>query len=151
VLGGKITTYRQLAEEVIDQLKKFYPHLENSSTKNTPLPGARLDSMDFAGYCLYAKKHYYWLSDKLLNRYLNNYGTNTELLLSQCTNKNSMGKHFGAELYEAELNYLITYEWAQNAEDVLFRRTKLGLVISDVERQEIEAYISSKLKISELA
>jgi glycerol-3-phosphate dehydrogenase len=150
VLGGKITTYRQLAEDVIDQLKPFYPRLEKSSTKNTPLPGARLDSMNFTEYCQYAKKQYNWLSDELLNRYLNNYGTNTELLLSKCTSINCMGKHFAAELYEAELNYLITYEWAQNAEDVLFRRTKLGLIVSDVERQEIEAYISSKLMIREL-
>jgi len=146
ILGGKITTYRQLAEDVIDQLKPFYSNLKPSTTKNTSLPGACLDSMSFTQYSVYAKKHYNWLTEELLARYLCSYGTNTELFLASCSTMEAMGKNFGAGLYQVELDYLIKHEWAQSGNDVLLRRTKLGLALDDEERKEIESYIESQIK-----
>lgn len=142
VYGGKITTYRQLAQEAIDKLNIAFDHLPSSSTKNTPLPGARLHSMDFSTYCRYAKEKYHWLDKNILERYLNTYGTRSESFLSCCSDMKSLGKHFGATLYEAELRYLITDEWAMTAEDVLFRRTKLGLSISEEEKENIAEFMA---------
>lgn len=145
ILGGKITTYRQLAEEVIDQLTPFFPSLKKSITKNTPLPGASLRSMDFTQYIVYAQQQYHWLPQQLLNRYMYTYGTNTELILAGCSNTESMGQHFAADLYQVELDYLIQHEWAQSSDDVLMRRTKLGLALKPEERELIQAYIEAKI------
>ena len=143
ILGGKITTYRQLAEEIIDQLKSSHPQLPSSVTKNNPLPGSMFENMDFAHYVPYARKKYSWLSNELLTRYLYTYGTNTELFLSSCVDMHSMGKRYGTELYQVELDYLVTYEWAHNSEDVLFRRTKLGLSMDEESKQELADYLKS--------
>lgn len=143
ILGGKITTYRQLAEEVIDQLHGSFPQLRSSETKNTSLPGASLDSMSFVDYLDYAKSKYHWLPKELLNRYLNSYGTNTELFLNSCISMSSLGVSYGASLYQVELDYLVEYEWARTVEDILFRRTKLGLIMSEESREKLHAYLSS--------
>ncbi|RUR09662.1 glycerol-3-phosphate dehydrogenase [Legionella sp. km772] len=142
ILGGKITTYRQLAEDVIDQLKIYFPQLEPSRTQNTPLPGAKWDERSFADYFDFAQKKYHWLPRELLDRYLNSYGTNTELFLGSCTNLSSLGKCFGTELYQVELDYLTGYEWAKTLDDVLFRRTKLGLAMSPDAKKELEEYLN---------
>lgn len=144
ILGGKITTYRQLAKEVIDQLKPFNPTLQKSITETIPLPGAQLDLMNFTQYSAYAKKQYHWLDEDILDRYLHSYGTNTELFLAHCKDITSMGRQFASGLYQVELNYLIEHEWAHSADDVLLRRTKLGLVVSDAQRSEISSYIESR-------
>jgi glycerol-3-phosphate dehydrogenase len=99
--------------------------------------------MDFDHYVAYARKKYCWLSAELLTRYLYNYGANTELFLGSCTNMHFMGKRYGAELYQVELDYLVKYEWAQNSEDVLFRRTKLGLSMSNESKNELADFLSS--------
>lgn len=95
IFGGKITTYRQLAEEVINQLTSIFPRMKPSKTKHTPLPGATLADMSFAQYVNYARTKYHWLDDALLNRYLNTYGCYTEIFLSQCSNMEAMGKKYG--------------------------------------------------------
>lgn len=143
ILGGKITTYRQLAEEVIDQLILINPKIPSSKTKTTLLPGASLNSMSFKEYCLYAQDKYHWLNSELLNRYLYSYGTNTEIFLSSCTELSSMGICYGAGLYQVEVNYLIEHEWAETAEDILFRRTKLGLSLDKQGLNNLTQYIES--------
>lgn len=145
ILGGKITTYRQLAEEVINQLKPFFPQLQSSATKTTPLPGAACGSMDFEQYKTYAEKHYHWLNKDLLNRYLYSYGSRMDLLIGSRTSMHAMGKKYGKELYEAELDYLIDEEWAQKSEDILERRSKLGLNMSDASKKEVAEYINTRM------
>jgi glycerol-3-phosphate dehydrogenase len=144
ILGGKITTYRQLAEEVINQLSLVYPEINPSLTKIMPLPGATLNSMDFTQYCLYAREKYHWLNADLLDRYLHSYGSTMEAFLAPCTDLHSMGKRYGTELYQVELNYLIENEWAQNLDDVLMRRTKLGLSMDEETKKELREHLSSR-------
>lgn len=142
LLGGKITTYRQLAEEVIDQLIIDKPKLSKSKTKSTPLPGALLNSMNFDEYVSYAKSKYHWLNWKILNRYLHSYGTNTETFLNPCKNMESMGKKFGSELYQVEIDYLYKYEWARTIDDVLLRRTKLNLSMDNPTKEKLAQYLN---------
>ncbi len=148
ILGGKITTYRQLAEECINALHPFISSIPPSKTAHTALPGSSYNSMTFNQYCTFAKEQYSWLEPTLLQRYLTTYGTNTEHLLDGCDTITSLGECFGAQLYAAELNYLMRYEWAYTAEDVLLRRTKLGLSIDEKEIQKITSYMEKNRFIS---
>jgi glycerol-3-phosphate dehydrogenase len=143
IFGGKITTYRQLAEEVVDQLTSIFPQAHQSQTKCTPLPGSVLDSMNFEDYMVFARKKYHWLDAKLFNRYMYSYGTYTEHFLSKCSSMESMGKNFGASLYQVELDYLIYEEWAKDSDDILLRRTKLGLSMDDSSKKELTEYLNS--------
>ncbi len=143
IYGGKITTYRQLAEETINQLRTVFPHMPQSKTKKTPLPGATNSTMSFDEYVAYAKEKYDWLDDAILNRYLSSYGTNTEVLLSHCTSMTSMGKKFSPYLYQAEVDYLILHEWAKDSDDILKRRTKLGMSMDASAQKELEHYLAT--------
>jgi len=147
VYGGKITTYRQLAIEAINALREIFPNLPDSLTDQTPLPGSTKNSMSFTEYKEYAHQQYAWLEKGILERYLNQYGTRTELVLSGCTTMASLGKCFMPTLYQVEVDYLINEEWASNSDDILWRRTKLGLHISNSSRKELEDYISTNHSI----
>lgn len=142
IFGGKITTYRQLAEEIINQLASVFPQMHQSKTKSTPLPGATLGSMNFDDFAVYAKEKYQWLGIELLNRYLNTYGTRVDEFLASCTSINCLERNFGASLYQIEVDYLIKEEWAIDADDILNRRTKLGLLIKPQEKQALSEYLS---------
>ena len=125
VLGGKITTYRRLAEEATDQLCELLQRPGRAWTADSPLPGG-----DFADQpTLLADLHklYPWLPGSTLQRFARSYGTLTHELLRGCLGMEDMGQHFGADLYAREVRYLMQQEWAVTAEDVLWRRSKLGL------------------------
>jgi glycerol-3-phosphate dehydrogenase len=143
IFGGKITTYRQLAEEIVNQLAPVFPEMHHSTTKYTPLPGATLNGMDFAQYSNYAKEKYRWLDPDLLHRYLYSYGCSMELFLSQCTNMESLGKKYGPSLYQVEVDYLILEEWAKDCDDILSRRTKLGLSMDTESKKRLAEYLAS--------
>lgn len=142
IYGGKITTYRQLSEEVINQLMPMFPQVQHSLTSYTPLPGATFETMDFTQYKLYAKEKYKWMNIDLLDHYLYTYGSLMEKFISKCTNQESLGKKYCTHLYQVEVDYLIAEEWAQSCDDILQRRTKLNLVIDDESKKELANYLS---------
>ncbi len=145
IYSGKLTTHRQLAEEVIDSLEVFFPSLKPSRSQNTPLPGATLGNMLFHDYQKLAIKKYDWLENKILMRLLKNYGTHTEKLLEGCDQIEDLGQHFGLGLYQREVEYLCKNEWAMDSQDILFRRTKIGLYFSKSETQVLENYLKSRV------
>ncbi|WP_133138682.1 glycerol-3-phosphate dehydrogenase [Legionella genomosp. 1] len=140
IYGGKITTYRQLATETIDQLKPVFPGLPASGSSKAALPGAKLESMSFNEYQFHAREMYHWLAPGILTRYLRTYGTRTELLLAGCKKMNDLGSEIGHGLYTKEVDYLMNQEWASCADDILWRRTKLGLELSVEEKIKLERY-----------
>lgn len=144
IYGGKITTYRQLAEDVVNQLKPLFPAMLPCATRYTPLPGANINGMDFSKYSHYAREKYKWLGSALLSRYLNSYGTCLELFMSSCTDFSSMGIHFGGSLYQVEVDYLIKNEWACNVDDILKRRTKLILEMGVESQNKLVHYLGVK-------
>lgn len=148
IYGGKITTYRQLSEEVINALTTLFPKLHRSKSKTTPLPGAKFDDMDYLEYCEFAKKKYAWLDGAILDRYLSSYGCLTEKFLARAKNNGALGKSFGQGLYQIEVDYLVQEEWAQTPEDILWRRTKLGLDFTQEELKILQDYLSSLLSNS---
>lgn len=127
VLGGKITTYRKLAEQAVEKIAATLGVNGDAWTASAPLPGGDVADGDIDAFARTLAGQYPWLSDNLRHHYVHTYGTRTSALLQGTRRIEDLGRHFGAGLYEREVLYLIDNEWAVTAEDILWRRTKLGL------------------------
>ncbi|PZQ79122.1 MAG: glycerol-3-phosphate dehydrogenase [Ancylobacter novellus] len=137
VFGGKITTYRRLAEHALSKLAPFLPGASKASwTGKEPLPGGDFAVHDQPRILAQLKRAHPWLSEALAHRLVIAYGTRALRLLDGARSAADLGRVFGADLTEAEVRYLMREEWARTAEDVLWRRSKLGLRFT---REEIDA------------
>ena len=144
VFGGKLTTYRKLAEHALDKLHHYYPESGPAWTKNSHLPGGDMGcSCD--DYVNVLRRRYDWISEPLAYRLAHTYGTKSELILGNLNHSASLGEHFGRGLYEAELRYLVDYEWVRCAEDAIWRRTKLGIKLHKQQKIRIEQWICDHL------
>jgi glycerol-3-phosphate dehydrogenase len=141
IYGGKITTYRQSSLEAIDKLRPLFPDLKKSQSEFKPLPGATLNNWSYKEYLHHAQEKYFWLEESVRERYLANYGTRTELLLTNCSKMADLGQDFGSGLYQVEVDYLQAEEWATTCDDILWRRTKLGLNFSSENKGHLEEYL----------
>jgi glycerol-3-phosphate dehydrogenase len=130
VYGGKITTYRRLAEEAIDRLAPMIGNRRRPWTRAATLPGGDMERGDFAAFRTHLAVRHPWLDTRLLRRYTRAYGTRTERLLDGARAMQDLGSEVLPGLREREIAYLRREEWAMNAEDILFRRSKLGLHLS---------------------
>ena len=130
VFGGKITTYRRLAEEALDSLAISLSHMKPAWTASAPLPGGDIPNADFDGFLTEFRRANAWLPEPLARRYARAYGTRVDRLLAGARSLAELGEDFGDGVYEAEIGYLVSQEWATTAEDVLWRRSKLGLHVS---------------------
>jgi glycerol-3-phosphate dehydrogenase len=130
VYGGKITTYRRLAEAALDRL---LPALErepgDSWTASEPLPGGDIPGADLAGFTARARARWPLLPPELINRLARLYGTRMAGILGAAGSMTDLGREFGATLTMAEVRYLVEQEWAREADDILRRRTRLGLAL----------------------
>ena len=131
VFGGKITTYRTLAQEAMQALQPAMGFSAGDWTATASLPGGNLPEADFQRFLADLKRARPWIPDALLTRYARNYGTRIDRLLGASEALADLGEDFGAGLYEAELRYLARHEWARTADDVLWRRTRLGLRLGE--------------------
>jgi glycerol-3-phosphate dehydrogenase len=132
VYGGKITTARALAEQAVDRLGIE----RRRSTATKALPGGDISP----AFIDWLKTLYAWMPEPLITRLAQAYGTRVRELIGDATSVERLGRHFGGGLYEAELTWLRDREFARTADDVLFRRTKLGLTLSAEERRAVEAW-----------
>lgn len=126
VFGGKITTHRQLAEYALNKLKIYFPTLPSSWTQHYPLPGGDIPIANFENFLDSLYQEYSMIDQTLIQRYADQFGTRIHQLLKHTNNPIILGKNIALDLYETEVEYLVTTEWAQTAEDILWRRTKLG-------------------------
>lgn len=141
IYGGKITTYRQSSADTVNKLQTIFSSLAPSKTAFLPLPGAPSLATSFEDYLQQARKNYFWLDEELRERYLKTYGTRIELVLANCHQKADLGYYFGEGLYQVEVDYLCNEEWAQNCDDILWRRTKLGLTFSAENKAILADYL----------
>ena len=147
VFGGKITTYRKLAEEAVDMLKPVLNFKAPAWTgKDAPLPGGDIANANFDGFLRELQRRYPWLPSQLARRYARAYGTRTEVFLAGAKQLEDLGEHLGGGVYAAELRYLMEHEWARTAEDILWRRSKLGLHVSQETVQHLEAWLKGGCK-----
>jgi D-erythritol 1-phosphate dehydrogenase len=143
VFGGKITTYRKLAEHALEKLAPFFPTMSGAWTAAAPLPGGDMPDADFERFLAALRAASPWLPAELSHHYARLYGTRTKDLLNGARGLAGLGQHFGGLLYEAEIDYLRRAEWARTAEDVLDRRTKHGLHISRAQRAAVERHMGA--------
>ena len=154
VWGGKITTYRKLAEEALALLS---PHFKNKAinwTDRVCLPGgdlqqagAMITSYDIAQFMRQIGQKYAWLPEQLQKRYARSYGTRIQVVLGQAKQIADLGQELTPGLYEIEVRYLQKNEWAVSAADILWRRTKLGLWAKPEHVQRLEQWLlEQKLK-----
>lgn len=144
VFGGKITTYRRLAESA---LSKLQPHLNSSDrewTDKATLPGGDVPRADFASFAAGVQKRWPFLPASLVHRLAHAYGTRVEKILGKARAMLDLGEHYGAGLTQAEIDYLVAYEWARSGDDVLWRRTKLGLHLNERERRRVAQLFDSQ-------
>ncbi|MEG2113966.1 MAG: glycerol-3-phosphate dehydrogenase [Hafnia sp.] len=140
VFGGKLTTYRKLAEHALEKLSGYYENCGPAWTKNAVLPGGDLGT-DRDSYAAQLRRRFTWLPEALARRYARTYGTRTEQLLGTAQSLEDLGEHFGHNLYEAELRYLIAEEWVAELDDAIWRRTKLGMWLDEGQKQRVAEWI----------
>ena len=142
VFGGKLTTYRKLAEEAMDRLAPWFPDASAAWTsKGHPLPGGERADVDTLQRELQAAHP--WLPEPLTWRLVHSYGSRSMRILGQARSLQDLGEHFGAHLYQAEVDYLRAMEWAVDAQDILWRRSKLGLRMKPEQVARLTAYLAA--------
>jgi glycerol-3-phosphate dehydrogenase len=138
VFGGKLTTYRRLAEAAMTRLASWLP-MGPAWTADQPLPGGNFQShkelLEQLG------RDYPWLRTEQAERYVRTYGTLCQMFLRGSLGPEDLGEEFGAGLTEREIKYLREHEWAASLEDILWRRTKLGLHLSQTEQARLAEYL----------
>ncbi|MBX2837425.1 MAG: glycerol-3-phosphate dehydrogenase [Gammaproteobacteria bacterium] len=144
VYGGKITTYRKLADHAMEMLSAHLSMQKGDWTESAPLPGGDIPGSDFDAYVANQKRVYPWMDADVLYDYARNYGTRLDQLLQDCASMSDLGQHFGGLLYQREVDYLVEHEWAQTAEDVLWRRSKKGLQLTDTEAEVLTGYLNKQ-------
>src|SRR5690606_30798468 len=141
VYGGKITTYRRLAEAALKRLAPLFPDLAPAWTRDAPLPGGDFGSLE--ALTQKWRDRLSWLPEPVLRRWLRQYGTRVTEVVGGAGSLADLGRDFGHGLYARELDYLHAREWALTAEDVLWRRSKLGLRFTAEQAAAVEAYLGS--------
>lgn len=139
VFGGKLTTYRRLAEHALEKLAPYYPLMKPAWTAKAKLPGG-----EFNNYQLFfaeLAKNYAWLPPAMLTRLARAYGKRCYRILADAIALHDLGEYFGGTLYESEVRYLIAEEWAQSIEDILWRRTKQGLFLNEAQIRYISEWL----------
>jgi len=143
IFGGKITTYRKLAESVMAKLAPFFDDLPSNWTDQSALPGGDFAVDGFDALVETIKVQYPFLPAGLARRLVRAYGTDTKLMLAQVSSLADLGADFGAGIFRPELNWVIEHEWVDTAEDFVWRRTRLGLRLTAEQIAKIDHYIKS--------
>ncbi|KPF76913.1 glycerol-3-phosphate dehydrogenase [Blastomonas sp. AAP25] len=145
VFGGKITTFRTLAQEAVDRMAERIPALAGAHWTDTrPLPGGDFGVDDVNRQITNLRARYPFLEAKWADRLIRSYGTLATTVLGDATSLADCGEHFGYGLTTREVRYLIANEWAREADDVLWRRTKLGLRLSASEQDNLRSFFTKE-------
>ena len=142
LFGGKITTYRKLAEHALAELAPFLPPMQPPWTAQAPLPGGDLPNHDRAGWLAELARRYPGLPADVVEGVGARHGTRALRVLGDARSAADLGEDFGAGLTAREIDYFVAEEWALTADDVLWRRTKCGLPMTDAQRGAVADYLA---------
>jgi len=148
IYGGKITTYRRLAEAALEMLRPHVGGARHGWTDRATLPGGDLPRADFEAFLQDVRRRWPFLGERLSLRLAHAYGTRIERILGTASAMDDLGEHYGAGLTAAELDYLRSREWARDPDDVLWRRTKLGLHLSEREQARVAAAMGADTEVA---
>ncbi|RDC58958.1 Glycerol-3-phosphate dehydrogenase [Alteripontixanthobacter maritimus] len=143
IFGGKITTFRRLAEHALERLAEQQGTTGAAWTETATLPGGGIPGGDFAGFLEERRARYPWMPYPMLLRLARAYGNRMKRIVGDANGLADMGQRIGGDLYTAELNYLVEQEFAQTADDVLWRRSKLGLHLSQAEQDMVALWFAN--------
>jgi glycerol-3-phosphate dehydrogenase len=145
VFGGKITTYRKLAEHALDKLRPWFPSMRGTWTADKPLPGGEF-AAEFEKFTdVDLPCGYPWLPDQVRRALARRHGAATHMVLDGARSLDDLGACFGAELFAREVDYLVEHEWARTAEDILYRRTKTALHLTVEQRAAVANYVAARV------
>ncbi len=139
IFGGKITTYRKLAEHALEKIGGFG---DGSWTADEHLPGGNIDPARFDTFFVECMTDYGWFGPEGILRLARAYGSNISRVLGNANGLEDLGDFMGGDLYARELEYLVEHEFARTAEDVLWRRSKLGLHLDQAAQDNVQAWFA---------
>lgn len=142
IFGGKITTFRTLSEKAMLEVSKYFSGLSGPWTEKSKTPGGEADNQ--AEIISMIEANHPWLDKKLAFRLATTYGLRTNEMLEGCVSIEDLGEHFGYNLYQKEVEYLIENEWATDIDSIIWRRTKLGLWLKDDEKLTLAKWLDDK-------
>jgi glycerol-3-phosphate dehydrogenase len=143
VFGGKLTTYRRLSEHALEKIGEAIGTKGQSWTAASHLPGGDFAVDGYEAEVTRLMQRHAFLSEGHARRLVRRYGTKAQVILEGVNGAEGLGRHFGSNLYEAEVRYLVDQEWAMTAQDVLWRRTKEGLRLTEQEARSLEEYMAA--------
>lgn len=141
VYGGKLTTYRRLAERVLAKLRPYFPHMREDWTADAILPGSDFGGRSREEARATIRARYHGLPGQLLHGVFRRHGTRATEVLGDAKSTADLGEDFGAGLCEREVRHFVEREWARSAEDVLWRRTKCGLHLDPQARDRVATFL----------
>ena len=144
VFGGKITTYRRLAEQALKKLEPFLRPMTPAWTADAPLPGGNIPGADFTAFLAGVQRRWPFLPDGLAHRLARAYGTRIDRVLGEAQTLADLGEDLGGGLTAREVDYLVAHEWARTADDILWRRSKLGLHTGPETRAKLENHLAKE-------
>jgi glycerol-3-phosphate dehydrogenase len=142
VFGGKLTTYRRLAESALEKIEEVLGKKGPAWTHQGKLPGGEFEPLAFPAELEKLRRDYPALPVTLLRRLLGHYGTRSRVILGDAQELGDLGEIFGLDLSAREVDYLVAEEWARTAEDILWRRSKLGLRLDKAQQERLAAYLA---------
>ncbi|MHA1108649.1 MAG: glycerol-3-phosphate dehydrogenase C-terminal domain-containing protein, partial [Alphaproteobacteria bacterium] len=145
VFGGKITTYRRLAEAALTKLAPYFPEMGTPWTAGAPLPGGSFPVDGVETLIGRLRTDFPFLDASFARRLVRAYGTEASEMLGDASSLEDLGQNFGWNLTEREVRWLMTREWARSGSDVLWRRTKLGLRLSEAEGDALDAWMRDQI------
>jgi glycerol-3-phosphate dehydrogenase len=141
VFGGKITTFRKLAESAMEKIEPFFPQMGKPWTHSAALPGGDFPFPEVEARIAALGRRYSFLDPRNIRRLFRAYGTDAEKMLEGARSAADMGQSFGP-LSAREIEWLKTHEWVRSADDILWRRSKLGLHMSKQEQDALRSYMA---------
>lgn len=144
IYGGKITTYRKLAQSVLEKLSPYLPKMKEKWTAAAHLPGGNFHPEDFDSEVNRLRADHPFFSEQLAFRLVRLYGTVSHSICRELHKETDLGRDFGHSLHEFEVHHLTGAEWAKGAEDILWRRTQLGLYFSSTQVSALQAWLEGQ-------
>lgn len=148
IFGGKLTTYRRLALSALQRLTPWLP-FDAVDTDSPALPGGRVGAHSWEQFQADFVGRYPYLPSELLQRWLSTYGARAQVMARSIHSEADLGRHFGASLYEVEVDFLRESEWASSTDDILWRRSKMGLHLTPEQVDELRCYLSDSSQPAE--
>ena len=144
IFGGKITTYRKLAEHALERLRPYLARPSGAWTAGAPMPGGDMEDADFERFAAQFGTRHPWLPPALALHYARLYGTRAERVVDGARKVADLGKAFGGRLYQREAEFLIAEEWAATDEDILTRRTKHYLHLTPQQTRDFQSWMAAR-------